>query len=400
MKYLILGAGPAGLAFACYLRHQGEDSFLVLEKEASAGGLCRSEIVDDSPLDIGGGHFLDVRRPQVVNFLFQYMPREEWNLYKRDSRIDLGESMISSPIEANLWQLPLADQVRYLKSIAIAGCNLDKPMPEKFTDWIYWKLGKCIAEEYMLPYNQKMFGKDLDKLGTYWLDKLPNVSFDETLLGCLQKKALGAQPGHAEFYYPQAYGYGELWLRMADSLGDQIQYNTLVSSIDFDSLTVNDTYQADNIIFTIPWTGLQKITGMPSSLHSGLGNLFHTSLDIDYYGKSFDTNAQWIYCPKPELSYHRILVRSNFCPDSRGYWTETNSERSLPLQKQDVRYHCEYAYPLNTIGKPQFMQKLLTWAQNKRVYGLGRWGEWMHYNSDVVVDRALALAQTLLPDEQ
>lgn len=399
MKYLILGAGPAGLAFACYLHQQGEDSFLVLEKEAFAGGLCRSELVDGSPLDIGGGHFLDVRRPQVVDFLFQYMPREEWILYKRDSRIDLGESIINSPIEANLWQLPLADQVRYLKSIAIAGCNLDKPMPEKFTDWIYWKLGKCIAEEYMLPYNQKMFGNDLDKLGTYWLDKLPNVSFDETLLGCLQKEALGTQPGHAEFYYPRAYGYGELWLRMAEYLGERIQYNTLVSSIDFDSLTVNDTYQAENIIFTIPWTGLQKITGMPSSLQSGLGSLFHTSLDIDYYGKSLDTNAQWIYCPKSELSYHRILVRSNFCPDSRGYWTETNSERSLPLQKQDVHYHCEYAYPLNTIGKPQFMQKLLTWAQNKGVYGLGRWGEWMHYNSDAVVDRALALAQVLLSNE-
>ena len=32
MKYLILGAGPAGLTFANKLIEKGEDSFLVLEK--------------------------------------------------------------------------------------------------------------------------------------------------------------------------------------------------------------------------------------------------------------------------------------------------------------------------------------------------------------------------------
>ncbi|MBQ7166222.1 MAG: NAD(P)-binding protein, partial [Treponema sp.] len=64
-KYLILGAGPAGLALANSLLDRGETDFLVVEKEAEAGGLCRSRQVDGSPLDIGGGHFLDVRRPAV-----------------------------------------------------------------------------------------------------------------------------------------------------------------------------------------------------------------------------------------------------------------------------------------------------------------------------------------------
>lgn len=50
----------------------GEESFLVIEKESEAGGLCRSHEVDGAPLDIGGGHFLDVRRPDVNEFLFIY----------------------------------------------------------------------------------------------------------------------------------------------------------------------------------------------------------------------------------------------------------------------------------------------------------------------------------------
>ena len=77
VKYLILGAGPAGLTFARRLLDKGETSFLVLEKENCAGGLCRSINVDGAPFDIGGGHFLDIRRPKVNDFLFQFMPKEE-----------------------------------------------------------------------------------------------------------------------------------------------------------------------------------------------------------------------------------------------------------------------------------------------------------------------------------
>jgi protoporphyrinogen oxidase len=52
VRFCILGAGPAGLAFAATLHAAGEHSFIVLEKERVAGGLCRSEDVDGGPLDI------------------------------------------------------------------------------------------------------------------------------------------------------------------------------------------------------------------------------------------------------------------------------------------------------------------------------------------------------------
>ena len=149
IKYLILGAGPAGLTFANMLRLRGETSFLVLEKEEQAGGLCRTVSVDGSPFDIGGGHFLDVRRPKVNDFLFQFMTKEEWNLFERDSRIMVSGQTVGHPFEANIWQLELEDQVSILSSIAKAGCNSGEPMPEKFKDWIVWKLGDKIAEMYM-----------------------------------------------------------------------------------------------------------------------------------------------------------------------------------------------------------------------------------------------------------
>lgn len=399
MKYLILGAGPSGLTLANRLKQMGETSFFVLEKEKEAGGLCRSTQVDGSPFDIGGGHFLDVRRPKVNEFLFQFMPEEEWEKFDRDSRIAVNGDVISHPIEANIWQMKLENQVEYLKSIAVAGCNLKEEMPQEFVSWIYWKLGDKIAENYMIPYNQKMFGEDLNQLGTYWLEKLPNVSFEETLLSCLTKKAYGEQPGHAQFFYPKKYGYGELWLRMAEEIKGQIKYDASVHAIDFDTNTVTtkegETYSADVIISTIPWMEFAKITGMPQELKEKIGHLKYSSVQTAYFPDNLDTEAQWIYYPDPELSYHRILVRHNFCNGSKGYWTECNSTRVDETTESTFQYMNQYAYPLNTIGKPEIMKELLEWAKTRRVYGLGRWGEHQHYNSDLVVELALKMAEEL-----
>lgn len=399
MKYLILGAGPSGLTLANRLKQMGETSFFVLEKEKEAGGLCRSAQVDGSPFDIGGGHFLDVRRPKVNEFLFQFMPEEEWDKFDRDSRIAVNGDVISHPIEANIWQMKLENQVEYLKSIAVAGCNLKEEMPQEFVSWIYWKLGDKIAENYMIPYNQKMFGEDLNQLGTYWLEKLPNVSFEETLLSCLTKKAYGEQPGHAQFFYPKKYGYGELWLRMAEEIRGQIKYDAAVYTIDFDTNTVitkeGETYSADVIISTIPWMEFAKITGMPQELKEKIGRLKYSSVQTAYFPDNLDTEAQWIYYPDPELSYHRILVRHNFCNGSKGYWTECNSTRVDETIESTFQYMNQYAYPLNTIGKPEIMKELLEWAKTRRVYGLGRWGEHQHYNSDLVVELALKMAEEL-----
>ena len=396
MKYLILGAGPAGLTFANRLLQNGIDDFLVLEKEDEAGGLCRSKEVGGAPLDIGGGHFLDVRNPEVLDFLFPFMDEALWDKYERDSRIVVNGNTINSPIEANIWQMKLEDQVKYLKSIAVAGCNIDKPIPERFVDWIYWKLGDKIARDYMIPYNQKMFGEDLDELGTYWLDKLPSVSFEETLISCLEKKAYGTQPGHAQFYYPREYGYGELWLRLADALEDRIVYNSPVKKLDMEGRKVNDDYSADFIINTVPLTGIDEIKGMEDKLLEDIRKLKHSSVVVEYVDENLNTKAHWIYYPDPELSYHRILVRHNFCPGSKGYWTETNLNRFDRNCKFENNYYInEYAYPLNTIGKNEIMQKLLSYMEEKSIFGLGRWGEWQHYNSDVVVARALKLADKM-----
>jgi protoporphyrinogen oxidase len=396
-KYLVLGGGPSGLTLVSSLLSSGclSSEVLLIEKNGEVGGLCRSVTVDGAPLDTGGGHFLDVKRKNVLDFIFQFMPREEWALHDRVSKIRIQDVEIDHPLEANLWQFPVEVQIDYLESIAQAGCVRGDQEPTSFAQWINWKFGERISQDYMLPYNRKIWSMDPDALGTYWLYKLPNVSFRETLLGCLEGKPMGSLPAHGTFLYPKQFGYGEVWRRMGEALGDSLITNYEIKSIDIEKRTINDEYQYETLITSIPWVYWRGYCNLPPAISESIGLLKNASIDVDYQAETLDNDSHWIYEPNEEIPYHRMLLRSNFATNSRGYWTETNAQRSPALKEGGVRFHNEFAYPINTIEKPAAVKNILSWAEQNSVIGLGRWGTWEHMNSDVAVDQALQLADKL-----
>jgi protoporphyrinogen oxidase len=393
-KFIILGAGPTGLSIAHSLLNYGEKSFLILEKEPVAGGLCRSEFVDGAPIDMGGGHFLDDKNKIVKDYLFRFLPKEEWNKFIRISKIKLKGSLIDYPIEANIWQLSVDDQVDYLDSIAKTGSVCGKRIPKTFKNWITWKLGKRIAEEYMIPYNKKLWSINLNTLGVYWLKKLPDVSFRETLFSCLTRKPHGKLPAHQTFLYPKHFGYGEVWKRMGNALCEHLLISTPVSHIDIIKRIVNVDFQANYIINTIPWTVWPHIADIPYPIKRDIKKLCFSSIDIDYYSDNIESDAHWIYVPDENETYHRILCRKNFSPGSIGYWTETNTKRVTTSSYWSHRN--KWAYPLNTIKKPEAIKNVLEWARSLKIYGVGRWGMWEHINSDVAVENGIKIAKSLL----
>jgi protoporphyrinogen oxidase len=394
VRFCILGAGPSGLAFAASLLEAKCDSFVLLEKEAEAGGLCRSVEVDGSPLDIGGGHFLDLRRPAVLDFIFRYMPREEWQEFHRRSTIRLRGVEVEHPLEGNLWQLPAADQVDFLESIARAGSAQGTPEPGTFDAWIAWKLGERIACEYMLPYNRKLWSLPLAVLGVDWLHKLPSVSFREVLQSCLLRTSGGTLPAHGRFLYPRAHGYGEVWRRIAASLGERFWPNHPVRTVDLERRIVDDCVEADVIVNTLPWPLWKSLTRLPEAITAAVNQLVHTSVHVDYRPENLPSQAHWIYEPDENLPHHRQLLRHNFCAGARGHWLESNASRS-PVA-EGPRFVSEHAYPVPTTERARAIASILSWARSRRILGLGRWGTWDHINSDVAVELALAAGRASL----
>lgn len=180
---------------------------------------------------------------------------------------------------------------------------------------------------------------------------------------------------------------------MGDALGDSLITDSPIEHIDLETLTVNHQWSARKIISTIPWTQYLNFCLVDTELTKALSLLKHVSIDVDYHAETINTQAHWIYEPDEKIAYHRILARSNFAPGSRGYWTETNSMRSLQLENK--RFHNEYAYPLNTVGKPDTIGYILSRFREMGVIGLGRWGRWDHMNSDVAVAEAMQLSHEL-----
>jgi protoporphyrinogen oxidase len=389
-KYIILGAGPSGLAFAHTLKDRGENSFLVIEREADAGGLCRSATVDGGPLDVGGGHFLDVRRQRVLDFVFRFLPRDSWVRHSRISTIQLLDRELDYPLEANIWQLPVADQIDYLESIAQAGANRGHPMPSAFPDWIVWKLGGRIARDYMLPYNRKIWSMPLDRIGTYWLNKLPSVSFRDTLESCLRREPRGQLPAHGAFFYPAEYGYGEVWRRMGQALGNHLVCGCDVHSVAPDTLVVNGRWKAEALVTTVPWPCWRDFAPLPDAVRGAVDALCGVGVDITYVPANYTSRAHWIYEPDERLPHHRLLLRHNFSPGTRGHWTETNPQRNT--KPEGLVYRNQWAYPVNTVDKPEWMRRIMAWAEEHRIIPVGRWGKWEHLNSDVAVEEAMDAA--------
>jgi len=121
--------------------------------------------------------------------------------------------------------------------------------------------------------------------------------------------------------------------------------------------------------------------------------LDYAGIQIDYYPENIKSKAHWIYIPDESIKEHRILCRKNFCINSKGYWTETNTVWNK--KQQPSGFINEFAYPLNTMNKPDTMRKVLEWSTCNKIFGLGRWGEWEHMNSDIAVDKGIKLAESL-----
>ena len=396
-EYVILGAGPSGLTAAISLIDCGvaHEDILVLEKESEVGGLCRSAIVDNGPIDIGGGHFLDERNTTACNFIFRFMPRDEWNHFKRISKINLPHgAVIDYPLEANIWQLPDSIKYEYLDSIKSSGSNLGSKMPDGFSEWVNWKFGDKIASDYMVPYNQKMWGDEINNLGTYWLDKLPQISAEQVFKSFATNSPQGTIPAHATFLYPKYGGYGEVWKRMGTFLQSSLQLNYQINSIDPSSKVINNEFKAKKIISTIPWVFWKGFCVLPNDILECCQNLKYTSIDIDYYPNTLDSDAHWIYVPDPEIKHHRLLLRNNFNNQVNGYWSETNSTRGTP-STNCYRHKNTFAYPLNTKNKLMSINKIRGWFEQYDIASIGRWGTWEHINSDIAVSNAIYYINSL-----
>lgn len=402
-EYIIIGAGVTGLTICKKLREAGISNILVLEAENRVGGLCKTEKIDGHQLDIGGGHFFHTKYPEVFEYVFSHIRKSEFNYYKRVSKIALEGITIDYPIESNIWQFPIEQQIKYLISVVRNGEAQNKPEPENYEEWIRWKLGDLICDNYMIPYNEKLWGVKINQMDCDWLYKIPQVNVEEILKYSLERHADNNKfPAHIYFYYPAEGGFQRIVDALSEDEKRYVQLNTKVISLENrdNHWIVNKEFETKYVVNTAPWRNLYGALGEPVELSNYFEKIQYNRLMISLYEKPYDHNWHWRYIPDIQKTYHREFYVHNFAADSKenGVYLESNLERyrNYPLKydgKLLYELETDAAYPVPVIGHENAINNILKYYKLKGLFGVGRWGQHQYQNADVSMYEAMKFVE-------
>jgi protoporphyrinogen oxidase len=233
-----------------------------------------------------------------------------------------------------------------------------------------------------------------------WLHKIPRLDVGQTARACLTRSSDRTQmPSHAGFFYPKKGGFQRIFDAIADPIRDQIVTSSPVASIENtgDILLVNGRYRAEAVINTAPWHALIESPIFDTQTRQSILDLKHNQIVVSLHAENYNTDAHWLYQPDEKLNHHRSFFINNFAPHSapNGIYRETNIKRWKAGGDEVYSEINPYAYPIPTLGWSTSIDRVLAKCNPIGVHGLGRWGQWQYFNSDVCIYEAMRLVKKL-----
>lgn len=423
---IILGAGPAGLSAA----YHTQSDYLILEKESTPGGLCRSFELGGATFDLGG-HAFFTRHDYVKNLISELSPIP---LYQqpRAAWVHSHNTYVPYPFQANLYGLPTQVVKDCLLGLIHAAKTPPKQAPAHMYDWIYQSFGEGIAQHFMLPYNQKIWAHPLDSIVPTWAsDRIVAPDIETIVAGALERKDFKHYP-NATVTYPSEGGFANLYkgFEQAVDTDNTLQQET-VETIDPQKKCIvtasGKTYDYQQLISTIPLTELVKKTiNAPSECQLAAEKLRHFSLHLVnlVYDRPNITDKHRIYCASPNIPFHKLVMNSNSSPSLRdrsvfSFQAEISFSAYKPvdaagledrvinalldmqlISPDDRLIACDtrtlpLAYPVYTNTWEAARKTLFTYYEAQQIYCAGRFGEWLYINSDTAVMRGKLAAEKI-----
>lgn len=345
-KYLILGAGLAGLSAAYHLPR--EDT-LVVEREEEVGGLCRSRWIDGFSFDCTG-HLLHLKEEPIRDLVLSLLP-EAFNAVERRSLVYSKGVYTGYPFQANTYGLP-EEVVRecvvgFVESLMRRGRE-DRPA-ENFRDWTLATFGEGIARHFMFPYNEKLYRIDLSEVECGWVSwSIPRPSLDEVVRGAfgVEVRGLGYNP---RFLYPKRGGIDAIPSALAARCGS-IRLGTSVLSVDPVARKVilagGEVIDYERLVSTLPLDALLRMLHpVPEgSLRDSAARLravrvINLNLGINRAGV---LPGHWAYFPEPEFPFYRVGSPTNYSDGvaPRGcssLYVEVARRRDEPVVPEKIR---------------------------------------------------------------
>jgi protoporphyrinogen oxidase len=423
----ILGGGISGIALAAHL----DSDVDVLEKRARIGGLCGSVIDQGFTFDAAGPHIMFSKNKDVLNLMVSVLG-ENVHQRRRDNKIYFKGRMVKYPFENDLAALPKEDTFECLMGYINNPRSNDTPV--SLADWSYKTFGAGISEKYFIPYNRKIWNYDPNKIGLEFVSRIPKPPMEDVV-----KSAIGiSTEGYLHqlhFFYPIAGGYESVVDAFAKKVKGSIVTSWPVTEIEWldehwHVRTANGEERLyHELVSTIPIHELMQVwPAAPTQARAALGRLRYNSLINVLLGFSEDRGYTYtaVYVPDPEIPFHRVSFPKNFsertAPEGQssamaeitanagdGVWEmsdEAITERVIAdlakmglvdpgtvNYKRVIRF--QYGYPVYDLDYRKNVTELRESVQKAGVRLLGRFAQFDYINSDVCVERAIAMAQEL-----
>jgi len=427
-KYLILGGGLAGLSASWHLR---QEDYLLVEKEAEIGGLCRSYQLNDFTFDYTG-HLLHFRQPEIREWIVSLMHNQ---LVSHDRKAYIFSNRVYTPypFQANLCGLP-REVIKECLTEFIYAWQRKSTEPEvrsaHFEEWILRTLGQGIAKHFMIPFNEKLWKRSLKEMTADWVSWLvPQPRLEEVINGTLgiSNRPMGYNPG---FLYPLKGGIQSLGNRIASEL-DHLLLNEGVEEIRTSTKEVllksGKSVEYQYLVSSLPLNVcLSKCVDLPKSLREKARRLEYISVAVVNLGidRPNISDKHWIYFPEARFPFYRAGIPSNLSPHMAPDGTSSLSvEVSVhPSQKvntaellgqvkeglyvsglisktdkvlvEDIRT-ISHAYVIYNHDYSTIVPELKNSLKSHDIYSIGRYGSWEHTSMEDALSQGKSAAREI-----
>ncbi len=451
---LIAGAGPCGIGCARAFQELGFDEWVIAEANSGAGGLAAS-IVDPQGFTWDQGGHVVFSHYGEFDRLVEEVLGDDVIRHERSSFIRISDRWVPYPFQNNLHRLPadLAESAILGLIEAQVSLRFSKPKQpwnqtsellsdsggQSFESWMMSMFGVGIVEQFMRPYNEKVWAHPLADMSAGWIAERVSVVDWESAVRSLVHSTddVGWGPNNL-FAFPRSGGTGQIFVQAAELLGTKVQYETRIVQVDVSSRIVTfsngSTLQYRDLI----WTGqlddlIAKLVDCPREVRTAAAELKHNSVTVVGMGYETPTkdDGSWFYFPEADVPFYRA---TNFGKYSAGnlpggrsdryaaYMTEIASSPWRPLDRESLVTRVDkslrqaelvpsnaplisahiievpYAYPIPTLGRDAALRVIQPWLSAQRIFARGRFGAWRYEigNMDHAVKMGADIARRLV----
>lgn len=420
-KFLLVGAGPTSLGAGYRLRELGVSDFTILEQQPWVGGLAAS-FVDPQGFtwDIGG-HVQFSHYDYFDKAVDDVLGVDGWYIHKRAAFVWCQGCFVPYPFQSNIGLLPRDKMWECLKGLIEITKSPSSQKPANFHEWILATFGKGIADVFMLPYNEKVWGFPPSEMSYQWIgDRVAPVDLEKALYDLLFEKEATTWGPNNTFRFPKHGGTGAIWEAMGHKVGhEHIRLSTPVAKIRPESREVvtakGDVYAYEHLLATIPISALASmVEGIDPTMLARAHELRYATTNI--VGLGFEgelpeilQHKSWMYFPEDQFPFYRLTVFSGYSPahvpDPQRHYslmcemsssthckvdTSTLVERThqslvaaelIPASHKVVskwQFSTHYGYPTPSVHRDAILKDVVPYLESLGIFTRGRFGGWKY----------------------